>query len=120
MRIDIKQVIPAVIAGMILGAGLCLARSWHRRHGPPSPERMIAKMSRELGLEAAQKDSVKAVFSSHREKFKAFQDESQAQFQQLQAALDADIEKVLDPEQRRKFAAYRARRQARHKKWKSP
>ncbi|MDD5656377.1 MAG: hypothetical protein PHF00_03885 [Elusimicrobia bacterium] len=109
MRLSWRQVIPALLIGLLAGTGLCRARVWRLRHHGPTEERILAKFDRELKLDASQRDAVLAVLKAHREKLAALHQETKARFEAARAAMDADIEGILKPEQRERFAAMKKR-----------
>src|SRR6266849_5296282 len=71
--------------------------------GPGSPEgrRVLA---RELGLSAAQQDSVQAVFERHRPQMEALWREMRPRFDSLRVTVDSEIAAQLTPAQRARFA----------------
>src|SRR5258708_11428463 len=75
-----------------------------RPGGPGSPEgrRVLA---RELGLTAAQQDSVQAVFERHRPQIEALWREMRPRFDSLRATGDSEIAAPLTPAQRAPLAA---------------
>ena len=74
-----------------------------RPGGPGSPEgrRVLA---RELGLSAAQQDSVQAVFERHRPQMEALWREMRPRFDSLRVTVDSEIAAQLTPAQRARFA----------------
>jgi len=74
-----------------------------RPGGPGSPEgrRVLA---RELGLSAAQQDSVQAVFERHRPQMEALWREMRPRFDSLRVTVDSEIAAQLTPTQRARFA----------------
>lgn len=96
------------------GAGLTLARfvppgpgllrPWGPpRPGGPDPAGIVTRMSRDLGLDAAQQEKLKVVFANAGERFARFRLASQEQFEMLRRQLNAEIEAVLTEEQRVRF-----------------
>lgn len=110
MRFDWKQVLPALLLGCLLGfwTGAILG---HRR-APRGPERMLDKFSRELRLEAGQRDSVKTVLETFRPRF----DAQNERLLELRMDMNKEIAKLLDPEQQKRFQEMQARWEARHKR----
>ncbi len=85
-----------------------------RPGGPGSPEgrRVLA---RELGLTAAQQDSVQAVFERHRPQIEALWREMRPRFDSLRATVDSEIAAQLTPAQRARFAELAKRSDGRHR-----
>jgi hypothetical protein len=85
MSISWKQAVPVFALGLLLGAA---GGSWaHRmavrrfmRDGLPRPERMLDNLSRELKLDAGQKDALKKVLEAQHEKMQVFHLEAAAKF----------------------------------------
>ena len=110
MRLDWKQIVPALLLGSLLGlwAGAFLG---HRRP-PRGPERMLDKFSRELRLEIGQRDSVKAVLEAFRPRF----DTQNDRLLELRTDMNKEITKLLNPEQQKRFQDMQARWEARHQR----
>jgi hypothetical protein len=107
MRLDWKQAAPALLIGLILGgaagAGLqraALRKAW--RQGP-DPARMLRRFERKLDLDAEQKAAILPILEKRRDGFKACADSSRD-------ASRLEIEKLLKPEQKERFAAMTRRR----------
>ncbi|MFA6004260.1 MAG: periplasmic heavy metal sensor [Elusimicrobiota bacterium] len=119
MKIAWKQVVAALLVGCILGVagGAVLSRVAFRRmhRSAPDPERMVKKLTFELGLDAQQQAGIRKIMESRRDSFKAMHKAANAKFQELRTAMDADIERLLKPEQQQKFRELQARWEARHK-----
>lgn len=108
MKIDWRKIAPIFLLGLVLGAvGGSLAQRGLMRHWQrgPQTDRMLEKMSHELGLDGPQKDAVKALLESDRLKFEA-----------LRAASRAEIRKLLTAAQQAKFDEMTARLEARNKR----
>jgi Spy/CpxP family protein refolding chaperone len=84
------------------------------RPGPGSPEgrRVLA---RELGLSAAQQDSVQAVFERHRPQMEALWREMRPRFDSLRVTVESEIATQLTPAQRARFAELAKRFDGRHR-----
>jgi Spy/CpxP family protein refolding chaperone len=110
MRLDWKQILPALLAGCLLGfwTGALLP---HRR-APRGADRMLDKFSRELRLEAGQRDSLKAVLEGYRPKFDALNEQMLA----LRRDMNLEISKFLTTEQGKRFQELQARWEARHQR----
>jgi hypothetical protein len=97
----------------ILGVGLGIVGG-RFLHGPlfgrrppprPSPAAMASQLSRELGLNSTQQQQVEEAFKQGAGRLEQFQSKTRQEFDALRAQLDADIERVLTPEQRDKYRA---------------
>jgi len=108
MRISWKQAVPVFILGLVLGAAV---GSWaHRaavrrfmKGGVHRPERMLENLSRQLKLDPAQKDAMKKVLDSQHERLQAFHKETSAKFEEFRLSFEADVKKILTPEQQALF-----------------
>ncbi len=112
MNLQWKQIVPALLIGCLLGlwAGFLLPKiSGHWRRNGLGTERLLNKFSKELSLDNAQRDAVKAVLESYSGKIKSFHEE-------IRASMNADIARLLSPEQQKKFEDLRTRWETRHKK----
>lgn len=114
MRLDWKQILPALLVGCLAGfwAGALLG---HRRP-PPKTDRMLDKFSRELRLEAGQEESVKTILERYRPKFDALHGETDARLLELRTAMNSELDKLLQPEQQARFKELQTRWEARHQK----
>jgi len=122
MRIEWKQAAPALvlgcIVGLLAGAGLHHAAVfWRMHHGGPGAERLLNKFSKELKLEPAQREGVKAVLETYRGKTQTLHQETAARFLEIRTAMRADIDKLLTPEQRKRFQEMQSRWDSHHKDW---
>ncbi|MFA5139410.1 MAG: hypothetical protein WC728_09275 [Elusimicrobiota bacterium] len=118
MRICWKQVIPVFVLGLVLGAAM---GSWCHRamfrklmKGGPNSEWMLKKLGRDLELDAGQKEALKKVLDVKHEEMRAFHKETGERFRQMRASFEADIKKVLTPEQQAEFDALSIRWKTRH------
>ena len=112
-----KQILPAFVLGLVFGAAL---GSWAHRTAVRrfagdghASKRMLEKFSKELKLDAGQKEAVRVILESRRDEMKAFRQETHKKFDALRLAMHADIKKILTPEQQTRFAGMAAR-------WESP
>ncbi|OGS39331.1 MAG: hypothetical protein A2506_06015 [Elusimicrobia bacterium RIFOXYD12_FULL_66_9] len=118
MKIDWKKAAPIFVLGILLGA---VGGSWTQRammrHWKKSPDasRRVEKLSRQLKLDAGQKDAVKVLLEADRVKFAALHDELMARFKTLRGESRTEIRKLLTPEQQVKFDEMTARLDARSK-----
>jgi hypothetical protein len=72
-------------------------------------------LARELGLSAAQQDSVQAVFERHRPQMEALWREMRPRFDSLRVTVDSEIAVQLTPAQRARFAELTKRFDGRHR-----
>ena len=94
------------IAGCLVGAGaFALSRGMfgtsHRRHGPDD---FIERLSHDLTLTTAQRDSVRAILTRRRAGMDSLWREVGPRFETLQSSVRSDIRAQLTPDQQRKFA----------------
>lgn len=107
-----QAVAAALLAGLLAGAWLGFAadrRSHGRRGKSFNAERITEKLTRDLKLDEKQGAQVLEIMKSRRVKHEELRKEHEARFKALRAELDADIERVLTPEQKKAFAEKRAR-----------
>jgi Spy/CpxP family protein refolding chaperone len=69
------------------------------RHGPDA---IVAYLSRELGLSAAQRDSIRAIFARHRPETDALWSQVRPRFDSIKTRVRAEIDAQLTAEQRTK------------------
>lgn len=81
------------------------------RQGPPRPAQIADRMSRELGLTAAQRADLEAVFKRNGDRLVRFRARTGAEFDAIRTQLDAEISAILTPEQRATFEQQRKRRE---------
>ena len=70
--------------------------------GPP-PGRLVDRLERDLQLTPEQRAQVEAIFEARRPRLEEVQREVMARADQEQRALQADIRRVLTPDQQRRF-----------------
>jgi Spy/CpxP family protein refolding chaperone len=70
---------------------------------PPSAARLIDRLDRELQLTDEQRASIQKIFEARREPLERAQREMRNRMEQEQRELQAEIRKVLTPEQQPKF-----------------
>jgi Spy/CpxP family protein refolding chaperone len=88
-----------------------------RAPGSPEGRRVLA---RELGLSAAQQDSVQAVFERHRPQMQALWREMRPRFDSLRVTVDSEIAVQLTPAQRARFAELAKRVDGRRRREPTP
>jgi hypothetical protein len=111
----IVVVVVAFIAGILVGVAgdhLYLIHSGRlspRRNARFTSSRMADNLSRELQLSPDQKTQVQQIIERHRAKIDATMSTVRPQVRQELDATNKEIETILTPEQRTKFAAMRMR-----------
>lgn len=107
MRLEWRQVVPALLIGLALGAGLGRWAHW-RHHGGGSPERrygrMVERFSRALDLTPDQRDRVESILETKRQRIRALRAETRPRFEEIRRSTKEEIRKVLTPEQAERFA----------------
>jgi Spy/CpxP family protein refolding chaperone len=110
----IAVVVVAFIAGILVGVAgdhLYLIKTGRLspRRGRFSAERMTDRLTHQLDLSAQQKTQVQQIIERHRAKIDATMANVRPQVRQELEATNAEIETVLTPEQKTKFADLRMR-----------
>ncbi len=110
-------VIVAFFAGILVGVAgdrLYLVRSGRLVPSHPrfSSERMADHLGRELALSPSQKTQIQAIIEHHHAKIETVTNNVRPQIRQELDATNAEIDTVLTPEQRTKFASLRMRMEA--------
>lgn len=107
-----QAVAAALLAGLLAGTWLGFAADRRALRGlkgrRPDPERIAKRLERVLMLDAQQTAKVRDIVASRGARHEALRQEHEAAFKALRAEIDAEIEKVLDEGQRRRFAEKRA------------
>lgn len=116
----IAVVVVAFIAGILVGVAgdhLYLIRSGRLspRHGRFAADRMTDRLTHELDLSPQQKTQVQQIIERHRAKIDATMAAVRPQVRQELDATNAEIETILTPEQKTKFANLRMRIGARRR-----
>lgn len=106
-RSALLLLLAAFLAGGICGAGgLLLAERSGKvsLHGPRREHGgYLTRLTRELDLTAAERDSVRAVLDRHRPAMDSLRREVEPRFETLQQRIRSDIRTQLTPEQQGKF-----------------
>lgn len=109
------------LLGVLAGA---LGNRWamfRRRPHPPDPDRVVARLARQLSLTPDQQGKVRAVLVDEQAKMKALHEKLRADFEANRADLAKRLSAVLTDEQKPKFEALEKRWEERHKKiWGAP
>jgi Spy/CpxP family protein refolding chaperone len=114
-------VVVALIAGVLVGVAgdhlylIHSGRLFPRRAAHFAADRMADNLGRALQLTAQQKTQVQQIIERHREKIDAAMSNVRPQIRQELDATNTEIESILTPEQRTKFAELRMRIGARHR-----
>jgi Spy/CpxP family protein refolding chaperone len=69
----------------------------------PAPGMLAGVFAEELKLTDDQRKQIETIFESHRPQLSVLRDSVRDKFEQERKAIDAEIEKVLTPEQRERF-----------------
>jgi Spy/CpxP family protein refolding chaperone len=90
------------VAGGLAGWGgrEAVEHDGHAPGGGRGPDAMVAYLSRELDLSAAQRDSVRAIFARHRPETDSLWARVRPRFDSIKARMRAEIDAQLTPEQR--------------------
>lgn len=122
MRVDWRQVIPALLIGCLVGlwGGAWLHRTSlrHTRTGFSDTQKLLDRFNAELKLDAGQQDAVRAILESYRSQMKTLHEDSSKRFEEIRAAMRGDISKLLNPDQLKRFQDIQGRWDSRHKNWK--
>jgi len=109
-------VIGALVAGAVLGvAG---DRAWmhiHRQQRAPRLDRLVEHLDRTLNLTPQQEGTVKEIVERRGVRVEAIAATMRPQMRQEIESTNAEIEKVLTPEQRLKFQTLSQRMHQRHR-----
>ena len=108
-------VVPAFLLGLVIGAasGSWGQRTLFRHHPEMDRRRALERLTRELDLDDAQKTIVAAALDAKRAEVQKLKADTFARLRVIRAVADADIKKVLRPEQSRKLEALGRRRMLR-------
>jgi len=121
----VKPGVTAFLLGLILGAA---AGSWgqraHFRHALHDEKdhrrRMLERLDRELGLDDKQKEAVAAIFDSKKADVDKVKADSFARLEAIRKSADAEMAKVLTPEQAGKLEAMHRRAKPMRIIWEAP
>ena len=124
MKIPLKirwhQIAISLLLGFALGTAF---GQWHAkenfhahwRKDGGMKQHLLERFNRELHLSADQKKKIEAIFDAKHPEMFALQAEVRPKFEALRNSAQAEIQKILDPEQRKKFDQMNARMEERWK-----
>ncbi len=105
-----KSAAVALLAAVFIAGG---AAGWGAREGARcggrggrggrGPDAMVDRLSRELSLTPAQRDSVRAIFAGHHAEFEALWADVRPRFDSLKAVVRAEVAAQLSPDQRARY-----------------
>lgn len=122
MKIKFGQVVPAFLAGILIGGALMLS-PMRRQIVPrwpdnnPPHKRMLHAMNKRLNLDRAQMNSIATIFEQKREKIDAIMAESRPKLAEIRNETRQEIRKLLKPEQIEKFEEMDAQMEARFRRF---
>lgn len=99
-------VLAALIVGALIGVAgdhLFLIHRHELLRREFAPHRIVERLDRELHLNAQQKSAIQHILDTHRQRMDAIMSNVRPQMRQEIEAGNAEIEKVLTPEQRLEF-----------------
>jgi len=110
------KIAAALVVGLIVGyaSSTICSRHRHSRWGSEkSYERILERFNSKLNLTPEQKSQVSAILQTSREKIKALQTDIHPKFEEIRNSTNAEIRKILTPDQQKKFdemqAAWKAK-----------
>ena len=115
MNDQLKNPVILILLGLVLGVGATVGLSrMHRRHRKLDPERLTQRFTRDLNLKEEQQKAVRLAMEASASKLQSLREETAGKFKEIRVATRADIRKLLDPEQQKKFDDIAAHWDARH------
>jgi hypothetical protein len=112
MKIMWKQVIVALLLGAVLGLSAgraCGFKAWRHGDSKDYQQRMLARLTSEVGLDAGQQVKVQGILDQKKVKFDALRAEMRPKFETLKKETREEIRLLLKPEQYAKFNALNAK-----------
>ena len=91
------------VLGMAAGAAAMRLCWFALPPHPPRPEQIARRLSHDLSLDDSQRTELERIFAAHGVKIAAFQKDTRERFDALREENDAQISKILKPEQQRTF-----------------
>ncbi len=112
-----------IIISLLIGFGVgVIFGQWyaHDKHdrwkkGGSMRQVMLERFSKELHLTGDQEKQVAAIFEAQHPKMVALQNQMQPQFEALRLSTQAQVQKILRPDQQKKFDALNAEMEERSK-----
>ncbi len=118
MTVRATWLLGGVILGFLGGAwwGARHQMALHRRfwREGPNTELVLARFTNRLQLDASQQAAVGRVLETYKGRIATLHRDTRAKFRAVQLAMRADVERTLNPEQRRRFEKRAAAWDARH------
>lgn len=117
MKMPDRKLVAGLLVGVLIGWFAAYgAMHCRARFDKPGKSHMLDKFTRELRLDAAQKEKVGLILEETREKVKALRGQTRPRFEAIRAESDGRIRAVLTPEQLPRFEKLRAEMQEKFKK----
>ena len=119
MRLDWRQILPALAIGLVLGAAgaRCLPWLLHGRHSEERRfARLLSRFESRLGLDAAQKGKVETILKEQRKRLDELRGQTRPRFEALRAEARSQIRVLLSFDQQEKYDALEAEMEARRRK----
>ncbi len=96
------------LCGVIAGAAGLFVFAWHSghwlpHHGPPDPQRIVQRMSRELILTPDQTRQLTDIINDSFQKHRVLDQQVGEQYRALRVETRDRIRKILNPQQQQKF-----------------
>ena len=110
-------IVGALIAGVVLGIAGDRAWLWHNHQimiRGPRLDRLVDHLDRQLHFTPQQRDAVKQIIARHRTRMEAVSASVRPQMRAEIESTNAEIEKVLTPEQQQKFRVMSSRMRRLH------
>jgi Spy/CpxP family protein refolding chaperone len=107
----------SLLLAAVLAAGVTLG--WFandefggsRRSRPRSTERLVERLTKDLSLTPAQRDSVRVILERRRVDIDSLWTDIHPRFEAVRARTHAEVERVLTPEQQQKYRERNERRE---------
>lgn len=106
------------LLGVVVGGAGAVFYAFHSGHWPRhfDPQRLVRRMTRELGLSDAQVPQVSQIVDETSKRFADLHKQKDTQFDALRLESQARIRQILNPEQQAKFDAMMRRFEERRRK----
>jgi hypothetical protein len=114
------QAVVLFLIGVIAGALGHRLAGRPRRH-PPQPARIVARLTRQLGLDAEQQKKALAVFTEEQARLGVLRDKARLEFEDGRKRVNDSLTAILREDQKTRFEVIRRRWDERHKRaWGGP